>query len=49
MQEKTSQKSTNSLDSEGEVRIGPLPLMKEISLVNSEPPDQPSNTPEHTP
>jgi len=37
-----------NLDSE-EVRIGPLPLMKEIPLENSDLPDQPSNTPDYTP
>ena len=37
-------KSTKSLDSEeGEVRSGPLPLMKEIPLENSDPPDHPSS------
>jgi len=43
-------KLTKSLDNEeDEVRIGPFPLVKEIPLESGDPPNQTSNTPEHTP
>jgi hypothetical protein len=48
MHEKTSQKIECLDNKEGEFRIGPFPMMKEIPLESSDPPDQPSNTPEHT-
>jgi hypothetical protein len=38
---KPRSKSTTSLDNEGEVRIGPFPLMKEIPIESGDPPDQP--------
>jgi hypothetical protein len=46
---KPCRKSTSLDNEEGEVRIGPFPLVKEIPLESGDPPDQPSNTPEHTP